>query len=194
MSTLTLPERELIAPPHLESGLLARTKPGKPVAVGAHVDSVIQLYDVFYRGTSQASVFVHPSTIVLMGNDITELDSAFTRPLLRIYQRWPDVSPPDLYQGLLKQIRPLTSFMDHQYTFSGAQVYEHSFDHQELDLLSQSIDALDVKNSQSEARGFLNTVENQNHKDSRSLNKTTPGREMDTETYRKDPHWWKKID
>ncbi len=127
MRTLTLPERVVATPTSLEEGQLRRTKSQPLVATGTHVDSNISLYHLCYEGRPQASVFCYPSTVSLDSGKITGLDSKFTNPRLIISRKVDNTSPDDVYSGLLRAIPPLLSFMDHRYTFCGAQVHEHSF-------------------------------------------------------------------
>lgn len=145
MSILTLPERDVVAPPKLEFGILSRTKLGKPVATGAHIDSILGLYEARFEGKPQASVFLYPSTVTLTNRVISKLDSRFAYVTYITSRKFDDISPEEVYDALLREISPLKSFIDHRYTFSGAQVYEHSFDLRARDYLKTSIQDLKVK-------------------------------------------------
>ena len=127
MGTLVLPEKYTSAHASLEEGLLERIKPARPVATGTHMDSVIGLYWLAYENEMQASVFCYPSTLVLIPSRISEMDSKLSDVSHLKTRIFRDVSPDDLYQGLLKLIYPMKSFMDHRYTFCKTQVHEHSF-------------------------------------------------------------------
>lgn|SRR3989338_4952228 len=143
MPTLTLPEIEAEPPPQ-EEGLLERIRPSPRVAVGAHVDAVMQLYRTRFEGVPQASVIVHPSSVIVTVKVLEELDPNFTQTRLGTMQIWRGHSPQEVYDSLLGRISPLISFMDHRYPLNNAQIDEHSFPYSEFGRIRLAFDHLTI--------------------------------------------------
>jgi hypothetical protein len=165
MTLIAPPERERVALPKQEEGLLQKVKTGKITAESTHVDSVIELYDVNFKRIQQASVFLYPSSVRLDGDTIQEIDSRFSNPLLIVTREIRDVSPQEIYKVLLQRIAPTISFMDNQYNVSRAQVFEHSFDYSEIEQLHEAIE---------------------------SMGCFPECNDSEREPYENDPYWWQK--
>lgn len=145
MGIILLPERYSVNLPALEKGRRERTKPRPLVAAGTHVDSNISLYHLFCECRQQASVFLYPSTIALFPSRISEIEPRFIDVHHIKTRTLKDSSPDDIYRRLLAAVHPTQSFMDNRYTFSNAQINEHSFDIDSSASLTEAIINLESK-------------------------------------------------
>lgn len=134
----------LVSPPEtLERGTLKFTKPELFTTSGLYQESKIELYLLKYNSTLQASVFIHPSRVILTPEKILALDGLFSNIEKRIIAReFKELSIEELSQHFLRLTKPLIPFMSPDYRLEQATIIEHSFPYESSILLKQIIEDL----------------------------------------------------
>jgi hypothetical protein len=112
----------------LSEGRLYRPLPKPLAARGLYINSKIDIWELVYDNSVQASVFIYPSSLTLNENSILSLDGRFSHVIKIVRSReFENISIEELNKIFLDEARPCMPFFSHRYTLSRVQLLENSF-------------------------------------------------------------------